>query len=193
MRMLTNCGEGDFLMRSVLMVRVLMMSLVMCLAMTSVSFAEVKLGIVDSLVIMSESDFAKHFRDQREAKYGAEKRKLEAEAKELQKKGEALQKKPTEKKQVEFVKLKRKFDEKQYTFAHKIEQEELKFRQEMMTISFKAAYEIATKKGLNYVIDSRAGGVMYADESLNITQEVLDAVNTLWKAEEGKKEQPSKK
>ncbi len=161
--------------------KVLLMAFVMCFMTASVALAEIKLGVVDMQVIATESDPAKDAKKKMEDKYGAEKKKLEAEAKDLQKKMEALQKKPTEKKQVEFVKLKRKFDEQQYTFARKVEADEVKIRQEMVTLVFKAAYDIAQAKGLNYVVDITAGGVLYAEQNMNITPDVLAQVNKLWK------------
>ncbi len=161
--------------------KVLLLALTMCFMTASVALAEVKLGVVDMQVIASESEPAKDAKAEMEKKYGAEKKKLEAEAKSLQTKMEDLQKKPTEKKQVEFIKLKRKFDEKQYKFTRQVEQDEAKIRQEMVTIVFKAAYDIAQEKGLNYVVDITAGGVLYAAKSMDLTTDVLKKVNELWK------------
>ncbi len=170
--------------------KVLLLALVMCFMSASVALAEVKLGVIDMQVIASESDPAKEAKQQMEKKYGAQKKKLDAEAKSLQKKMEDLQKKPTEKKQVEFVKLKRKFDEQQYTYARNVEKDQVKIRQEMVTLVFKAAYDIAQEKGLNFVVDVNSGGVLYAEKSMDLTSEVLRHVNKLWK--DGAKAQTNK-
>ncbi len=171
--------------------KVFLLAFVLCFMMTSVVLAaEVKIGVVDMQVIAKDSAPAVDAKAKMDAKYGAEKKKLEAEAKTLQSKAEALQKKPTEKKQVEFVKLKRKFDEAQYTFTRKVEQDEAKIRQEMVTLVFKAAYQVAQAKGINYVVDITAGGVLYAEQSMDLTQAVLVEVNKLWK--EGAAKAPAK-
>ncbi len=162
--------------------KLLLMAFVMCFMSASVALAEVKVGVVDMQVIAQKSDPAVDAKSKMDAKYGEEKKKLEAEAKNLQKKAEALQKNPTEKKQVEFVKLKRKFDEQQFTFTRKVEQDEIKIRQEMVTLVFKAAYQVAQAKGINFVVDITAGGVLYAEQNMDLTQDVLVEVNKLWKA-----------
>ncbi len=166
--------------------KVLLMALMLTMMTASVALAEVKIGVVDMQVIATESEPAKDAKKKMDAKFGAEKTELEKQAKELQSKGEALQKKPTEAKQVEFVKLKRAFDEKQYKFARNVEQDEVKIRQEMVTLVFRASYEVAQAKGLNYIVDITAGGVLYADQSMDMTKAVLEEVNKLWKAGETK-------
>ncbi len=167
--------------------KVLLMAFMLLMMTTGAALAEanktaVKIGVIDMQLVGTESEFAKDARKKMDAKYGAEKEELEKQAKTLQTKGEALQKKPTEAKQVEFVKLKRAFDEKNYTFSRNVQQDEVKIRQDMVTLAFQAAAEIAQAKGITFVVDAAAGGVMYADESMNLTQEVLEAVDKLWKA-----------
>ncbi len=162
--------------------KVLLMALMLTMMTASVALAEVKIGVVDMQVIAAESEPAKDAKKKMDAKFGAEKAELEKLAKNLQTKSEALQKNLTDTKQVEFVKLKRAFDEKQYKFARSVEQDEIKIRQEMVTLVFRSAYAVAQAKGLNYVVDITAGGVLYADESMDLTQDVLAEVNKLWKS-----------
>ncbi len=164
------------------MYKVLAMALTLCLLTVSVAFAEVKIGVVDMQVIATESEPAKDARKKMESKYGKEKTTLEKEAKTLQAKAESLQKSPTEEKRVEFIRLKREFDEKSRNFALKIEQDEVKIRQDMVTLVFRASYEVAQSKGFNYVVDITAGGVLYAEQSMDLTKDVLAEVNKLWKS-----------
>ncbi len=161
--------------------KVLLMALVLTFMTASVALAETKIGVVDMQVIASKSEPAADAKKKMDAKYGAERKELEKQAKTLQSKGEALQKSPTEAKQVEFVKLKRAFDEKQYKFARSVEADEVKIRQEMVTLVFGAAYEVAQAKGINFVVDITAAGVLYADKSMDLTEEVLTEVNKRWK------------
>ena len=169
--------------------RKLLLALVLLVMSVSVAHAELKIGVVDMQVIASSSEPAKDAKKKMEAKFGDEKVELEKEAKALQAKGQALQKKPTEAKQVEFIKLKRKFDEKQYKFARSVEKDEVKIRQEMVTLVFRAAYEVAQAKGFNYVVDVTAGGILYADQNMDLTDDVLAEVNKLWKSGALKKEE----
>ncbi len=167
--------------------KVLLMALMLTVMTASVAFAEAKIGVVDMQVVAADSDLANEAKKRMDEKYGAEREELEKQAKELQTKGEALQKKPTEAKQVEFVKLKRAFDEKNYTFTRNVQQDEVKIRQDLVTLAFEAAANVAKVKGLNFVVDAAAGGVYYADGNMDITQDVLAEVNKLWKANKNKK------
>ncbi len=162
--------------------KVLLMALMLTVMTASVAFAEMKIGVFDMQIIGVESEIAKEARKTMESKYGAEKKEIEAQAKTLQAKGEALQKKPTEAKQVEFVKLKRAFDEKNYNFSRNVEADDMKIRQDIITLTFKAAYEVAQAKGLNFVVDITGGGVFYADKTMDVTSDVLAEVNKLYKA-----------
>ena len=51
----------------------------------------------------------------------------------------------------------------------------------MVTLVFSATYEVARAKGFNFVVDVTAGGVLYADQSMDLTQDVLAEVNKLYK------------
>mgnify|MGYP002964516775 CR=1 FL=1 len=64
----------------------------------------------------------------------------------------------------------------------------VKLRQDMVTLVFSATYEVARAKGFNFVVDVTAGGVLYADQSMDLTQDVLAEVNKLYKAGGPKKD-----
>ena len=82
-------------------------------------------------------------------------------------------------------------DQKTRNFLRKVEQDEVKLRQDMVTLVFSATYEVARAKGFNFVVDVTAGGVLYADQSMDLTQDVLAEVNKLYK--EKKKPEKSDK
>ncbi len=164
------------------MYKVIAMALALCLMTVSVAFAEMKIGVVEMQRIAVESALAKDVRKKMESKYGKERTTLEKQAKDLQTKAEALKKNPTEKKQVEFIRLKREFDEKTRDFARKVEQDEIKIRQDMVSLVFTAAYKVAQRKGFNFVVDVSAGGVLYAEQSMDLTEDVLKEVDKLWKS-----------
>ena len=68
----------------------------------------------------------------------------------------------------------------------KVEQDEVKIRQEMVTLVFNATYNVAQRKQFTFVVDVTAGGVLYAEQSMDLTQDVLEEVNKLFK-EQGSK------
>lgn len=163
--------------------RVFFMTLAVCLLTAGVALAETKIGVVDMQVVATQSEPAKDAQNKMKSKYGAERDQLEKQTKDLQQKAEAL-KNPSasEEKKVEFIRLKRDLDEKTRNFARKVEQDEMKIRQDMVTLVFRAAYEVAQRKGFNFVVDVTAGGVLYAEQSMDLTKDVLEEVNKLWKS-----------
>lgn len=149
-----------------------------------------KIGVVDMQIVATESDPAKAARADMEKQFGKEKENLEKKGQALKKQAEGLKNpKTSEQKKVDFIKSKQKLDQDTRNFLRKVEQEEVKIRQQMVTYVFNAAYEVARAKGFNFVVDLNAGGVLYADRSMDLTQAVLEEVNKIYK--ESKNKQPA--
>ena len=167
------------------------MTLALCVMMAGVAFADeaattapaAKIGVVDMQAVATQSDPAKAAKKQMESKYGKEREALEKQGETLKKKAEALKDpKASEEKKLEFIRLKQELDQSSAAyFLRKVEQEEIKLRQDMVTLVFNATYEVAQRKGFNFVVDITAGGVLYADKSMDLTQDVLLEVNKLYK------------
>lgn len=147
-----------------------------------------KIGVVDMQTIATESEAAKAAKVQLEEKFGKERADLEKRGKALQKQAEGLKNpKVSEEKKMSFLKSKQKLDNDTRNFLRKVEQEEVKLRQDMVTLVFSATYEVAKAQGYNFVVDVTAGGVLYADQSMDLTQTVLEEVNKLYAANKEKK------
>lgn len=154
----------------------------------------VKIGVVDMQVIATESDAAKAAREEMEKKYGKEKENLEKKGADLKIQAENLKKnsKATEQKRIDFIKTKQKLDKDTQTFLRKVEQDEIKLRQEMVTLVFNATYEVAKAQGYTFVVDVNAGGVIYAERSMDLTAAVLEEANKLYKKNKDKAAAPAK-
>ncbi len=164
---------------------VLFLAVAICLMSAQMAFAADKIGVVDMQVIATDSDPAKDARKRMEEKYGKERAALEKEGQALQKEAESL-KNASEEKQVAFIRKRRALEEKTRAFAMKVEQDEIKIRQDMVTLVFRATYEVAQRKKFDFVVDVTGGGVLYATQNMDLTQDVLAEVNKLWKASAGK-------
>ncbi|WP_297047131.1 OmpH family outer membrane protein [uncultured Desulfovibrio sp.] len=141
-----------------------------------------KIGVVDMQTVATQSDPAKAAKEQMESKYGKERASLEKQGESLKKQAEALKNpKASEEKKLAFIRAKQELDQKTRNFLRKVEQDEIKLRQDMVTLVFSATYEVARAKGFNFVVDVTAGGVLYADQSMDLTQDVLAEVNKLYK------------
>ncbi|MDR2819224.1 MAG: OmpH family outer membrane protein [Desulfovibrio sp.] len=178
-------------------------ALAVSLLMASVALAAdnavpaLRIGVVDMQEIATKSDPAEAAKKQMESKFGKERQALEKQGEDLKKKAESLKSpKTSEDKKLDFIRAKQDLDQKTRNFMRKVEQEEITLRQEMVTLVFNASYAVAQEKGFNFVVDVTAGGVLYADQSMDLTKDVLAEVNKLYKkkaAEKGKDEKKSDK
>lgn len=163
------------------------------LAADAAAVPPAKIGVVDMQTVATDSDPAKAAKAQLEAKYGKDKAALEKQGQALKKQAEALKNpKASEQKKVDFIKAKQKLDQDTRNFMRKVEQDEVKLRQDMVTLVFSATYEVAKRLGFNFVVDVTAGGVLYADQSMDLTQEVLAEVNKIYAANKDKKPEAEK-
>lgn len=159
-----------------------------CSAADAPASAPLKIGVVDMQAVATDSEPAKAARAQMEDKYGKERNALEKQGNSLKKQAQGLKgNKVSEQKRVDFLKAKQKLDNETHAFMRKVEKDELKLRQDMVTLVFNATYEVARAKGFNFVVDVTAGGVLYADKSMDLTQDVLAEVNRIYAANNGKK------
>ena len=94
--------------------------------------------------------------------------------------------KEREDKQMEFLRLRRAFEEKSRNFARKVENTENQIRQSMAQQIYDAATTIAKQQKLDLILDAAAG-----TPSLDITKPVLAEVNRLWKAGGSKFPEPN--
>lgn len=154
---------------------------------TAASVPAAKIGVVDMQTIAMDCDPAKAFKQEMEKKYDKERSALEKQGNALKKQAEALKNpKTSDDKKRAFMTAKQKLDQETRNFMRKIEQEELKFRQDIVSLVFSATYNVARAKGYNFVVDVTAGGVLYADKSMDLTKDVLAEVNKLYTAEKDK-------
>lgn len=176
--------------------KLFVMTLVAMFVMAGSAFAAdaaapLKIGVVDMQTVATTSEPALAAKKQMENKYGSEKKDLEDQGQKLRKKAELLKNpKTSEDAKLAFLRSKQDLDQKTRNFMRKVEQDEVKLRQDMVTLVFNATYEVAQRKGYNFVVDVTAGGVLYAEQSMALTQEVLAEVNKLYKEKGDKAKEP---
>ena len=163
-------------------------AIAICLLMANMALAaELKVGIADMREIATNSEPAKKAKATMNAKFGAEKDRLEKQGKELQKQADALKspsgnqtREALEQKRAEFIRKKQDLDQKAREFSAKVEKEDVQLRNELLDLVFKAAKDFAAKKGITYLVDANSG-ILYADPSLDVTKEFMEEVNRQWK------------
>ena len=164
-------------------------AIAMCLLMANVALAaELKIGIVDMREIATNSEPAQKAKATMDSKFGAERDRLEKQGKDLQKQAESLKNPPSkdqsreafEQKRADFIRKRQDLDQKAREFGAKIDKEETRLRNELLDVVFKAAKDFAVKKGITYLVDANSG-ILYADPSMDVTKEFMEAVNRQWK------------
>ncbi len=155
--------------------------------------APLKIGVVDMQSIALNSEPAKAAKEEMEAKYGKERKELEDEGEKLRVRAEKLKDpKTSEDAKLSFLRAKQELDQKSRTFLRKVEQDEVKLRQDMVTMVFNATYNVAQRKKFNFVVDVTAGGVLYAERAMDLTPDVLEEVNKLYRESVSKNKASSK-
>jgi outer membrane protein len=170
-----------------IMWKVCITAIAICLLMVNAApAAELKIGIVDMREIATNSEPAKKAKATMNAKFGAERDKLEKQSKDLQKQAEALKnpsanqtREALDQKRADFLRKRQDLDQKAREFNAKIEKEDMQIRNEMLELVAKAAKDFAVKRNITYLVDASSG--VYADPSLDMTKDFMEEVNRQWK------------
>jgi outer membrane protein len=157
----------------------------------SAQAAEVKLGIFNSRAVAANSEPFTSARKKIESQYMPEKKKLDAQAQGLQKQADDLQKQRsamsrealTEKSDA-FMRAKRNFEDASQSYTRKVEAALIRLDQEFGARMFQAAQDYGMRTGLTALIDTAAGGIIYSDKSVDVTEELVKEVARVYR--EGK-------
>lgn len=174
-------------MRAVIMT--LLLTAILHLAGVSAMAAPpLKIGIVNMQALIEECDAAKDALTSLSEQFSEEREELENMAAALQRSAEDLQSQANtlsaeslEKKKRDFVTRKRELEERTRIFARKVETEEERIRQDMQGLIYKASQEFAEREKYTVVFNGNQAGLLYADRSLDVTQELLKEVNRIYR------------
>lgn len=161
-------------------------ALALLLLTANAALAEIKIGIVDMRAVITDSEPGKKMKATLTSKFGAERDKLEKQGKDLQKQAESLKnsssdsREALEEKRGKFIREKQDLDQKAREFGAKVEKEEMALQNELRAVVMQAAESCAKKLGVNYLVDSGAG-ILYADQSMDVTKDMMEEVNRIWK------------
>ena len=150
-----------------------------------------KIAIFNSRAVAANSDPFTAARKKIENQYMPEKNKLETQAKALQSQADDLQKKgPTmtpesrAQKSEDFMRAKRNFEDASQSYGRKVEAALVRIDQEFGARMFQAAQDYGMRKGFAAIIDTAAGGIIYHDKSVDVTEDLIKEVARVYK--EGK-------
>ena len=148
-----------------------------------------KVGLVNMQVLVEKSDMGKLAQQNMQEEFSAERNEIAKLRQDVQTmiediKAQAATITPEAKvrKWMEYINMKRILDDKSREFSRKVETAEGRVRKEMVGLFIIAAKSFSEKNGYSLIMDGNQSGVVFADKSLDVTEEMLKEVNLIWNA-----------
>src|SRR5262245_5494804 len=160
------------------------LAMVLGWSLASPAAAEVKIGVVDMQRALNECNAGKKAKDQVRAKFEKAQNELKAQREALDRQREAYDKKALVLKEDERRSLEKDLEAKSLDFKRKYEdyQRDLKRTDAELTSGiveqlYGIVAQLAKEKGYTVVMETSAGGLVYADPSVDVTDEVIKRHN----------------
>ncbi len=178
------------------MKKILSLSVLLTLFITSLALAETKIGVVDMQKVLSQSEPGQQALKQLKQSTKGMREDIEKQKKELQTLREELQKQSLvlsqeakQDKELEFRKKVRDYQDTVQAYQRKLKLEEQKLSKPIIQLLAKVIKDYAKKHGYTAIWDMRASGLLFATEKVDITNEIMAELNKAWKkeAKKGKK------
>lgn len=167
--------------------KAIFLSLLMVLLVTVPAFAG-KIGYVDSIKLVTESEPAKAASEKMEKDFGPENKEVVALIKQYQKKMEemkvqaaALSEAAREDKKVELLRLKRDVEDRQRALARKVQAANESVRHTLAAMIVKATQDFAKKNQYDMIFDKAYPSMVYATPGMDVTKEVLVELNRVYR------------
>lgn len=172
------------------MKKILFLSVAFVLLFQAVAFAEMKIGVVLLPKVVFNSEYGKEMGKTLQAKFEPMKKELERDAAELKKmeaemknQGLALKLDAKQDREREFRRKFRDFQDSQVAYNQKLQAEQQKLRDPLIKKLNSLIVEYARENGYSMILQA-AKGVLYADEALDITDEIIVEFDKLKKQEQ---------
>lgn len=166
-----------------LLSRLFVVAFVLSVAAAAPASAETTIGVVNTAKIMRDSKAAQSVRSQLQAKQKAFQAELDAKEKSLLAEDQALAKQQSSVEKAAFEQKVKEFRTKAANAQREVQQKKMAVEKalegalaDVQTTVLSIVKEVAAEKKLTLVVSS--GAVLYAEPSLDITDEVLKRLNT---------------
>ena len=148
-----------------------------------------KVGLVNMQVLVEKSDMGKLAQQNMQEEFSAERDEIaklrqdvQTMIEDIKAQAATLTPEAKERKWMEYINMKRVLDDKSREFSRKVETAEGRVRKEMVGLFIIAAKSFSEKNGYSLIMDGNQSGVVFADKSLDVTEEMLKEVNLIWNA-----------
>jgi len=152
--------------------------------------AGTKIGVLDMQKIISQSEPGKQAMAQLRTKTEKMKKELDKQKKELQTLRNELQKQALvlsqeakQDKELEFKKKLRDYQDTLLMYQKKIRMEEQKLSKPILNLLVKVIKDYGKKHGFTAIWDMRASGLVFSQDSIDITDQIMAELNKAWQKE----------
>ena len=156
--------------------------------------AELKIGVVDTQAVLAQTDDGKAAQKRLETWLNARKKEVEAEDKALMKESDLLRKQASAMNQETLMQKQSALQQKGMEFAKKVQtmqaeaqQKELEEVKPILDRINAVIGKISQRDSLSLVLEKRASGIAFMDNSLDYTAQVVRQYNTDYKGKPAKK------
>ena len=167
----------------------IIISLTMVLVFSSLAMAQTKLAIIDMKEVISKSEPGQKAMDELKKKFDKMKQGLKQQREELQALREELQKQSLvlsqeakQDKELEFKRKVRDFQDMFQTYQRKMRMEEKKLSDPIIKTLIQIIKDYGKKHKYTAILDAKSSGLLYADDTINITKEIIVELNRAWRA-----------
>lgn len=167
----------------------IIISLTMVLFFTSLALAQTKLGIIDVKKVVYTSEPGQQAKKELQKNTEKMKQNLRRQKEELDKLREELQnqslvlsQEAKQDKELAFKRKYRDFQDMLRAYQRKAALEEKKLFQPILNSLFKLIDEYGKKHKFTLILDTRNPALLYADDAIDITKEIIVELNRAWRA-----------
>lgn len=155
--------------------------------------ASPKLGIVNMQKIIVKSEPGQDAMNKLQEKFKGAKDEMDQNKKELdamrqaiQNQGVVLSQEAKEDKEIDYKRKVRDFQDMYRNYQRKIKQEEQKLSQPVIKTIVEVITDYGKKQNYTTITDAQGSGLIYADDSIDLTDTIIVEVNRSWRASQKK-------
>ncbi len=165
--------------------------LILFLLLPSIALAGNKLGIVEVQRVIEESDpgekvmgeLTVHFEDMR-ADLEQERAQVEQLRQELEQQSMVLSDEAQQEMESELQQKIQEFQQKSQSYQARMQQKEQELTDPIYDLLFDVVNDYAEENGYDMVFNTQGSGLIYAQDAMNITDEIIEELNRAWEAQE---------
>ncbi len=168
------------------MIRILMAFVLASVMTVGVASAESKIGVANMQVVGSQSEANKKASEKYTAEFNKKSEELTKKKKAFEQKVSTFMaqrptmgKKLAEERGVSLTKEEQTLRDEDMKFQQRVNAIQNSIAQELAMLAFDASATVAKEKGLDLIVSQN--GTLYHAEALDVTNDVITALNALWK------------